>query len=123
MFETLFLYDRIVTGSPADRFDDLAGHFVGVPGVAPPGEGAGFGSSALRIDGRIFAMLVRDSLVVKLPAARATHFVSTGQGTHFDANKGKPMKQWLVLDSASDYSWVDLATEALAFVRGATPPA
>jgi hypothetical protein len=111
-----------VTDSPAERFDDLASHFAGVPGVVPPGAGSGFGSSALRVDGRIFAMLVRDDLVVKLPAARVNHFVETGHGTNFDANKGKPMKQWLVLSSASDYSWVDLATEALAFVRGVTPP-
>jgi hypothetical protein len=108
---------------PSERFDDLASHFVGVPGVVPPGAGSGFGSSALRVDGRIFAMLVRGNLVVKLPTARVIHFVEGGYGTNFEANKGVPMKQWLVLDGASDYSWVDLATEALAFVRGATPPA
>ena len=111
-----------MTDSPAERFDDLASHFTEIPGVVPPGAGTGFGSSALRVDGRIFAMLVRDDLVVKLPAARVNHLVETGHGTNFDANKGKPMKQWLVLDSGSDYSWVDLATEALAFVRGVTPP-
>lgn len=110
-----------MTDSPAERFDDLASHFTGVPGVVPPDAGSGFGSSALRVDGRIFAMLVRESLVVKLPAARVNHLVEGGHGTHFDANKGKPMKQWLVLDGGSDYSWVDLATEALAFVRGVTP--
>ena len=104
--------------SPAQRFDDLVGRFAGIPDITPPGIGAGFGSSAMRMNGRIFAMLVREQLVVKLPAARVAQLVEGGEGTNFDANKGVPMKQWLALNTSSDQPWIALATEALAFVRG-----
>jgi hypothetical protein len=104
--------------SPPERFDDLVGCFAGIPDVTLPGVGAGFGSSALRVSGRIFAMLVREQLVVKLPTARVDHFVKSGDGTNFDANKGIPMRQWLALNTGSDRSWIELATEALTFVRG-----
>lgn len=105
--------------SPTERFDDLVDRFVGIPDVIPPGVGAGFGSSAMRVNGKIFAMLVREQLVVKLPAARVAQLVEGGDGANFDANKGVPMKQWLVLSAGSDRPWLELATEALAFVRDA----
>jgi hypothetical protein len=47
-----------------------------------------FGRSALRWEKKIFAMLVRGRLVVKLPAPPVDALVSGGDGVHFDANKG-----------------------------------
>jgi hypothetical protein len=61
-------------------------------------------------------MLVREVLVVKLPAARVTALVDEGQGTRFDANKGTAMKEWLCLDPDSETPWTALAIEALEFV-------
>jgi hypothetical protein len=103
---------------PDARFDDLVARFLQQPGVTPPGPGRGFGSSALRVDGRIFAMLVRGRLVVKLPASRVDELVASGEGERFDANKGTPMREWLSLDPASSVSWDAVATDALTFVRG-----
>ena len=100
------------------RFDDLVARFLQQPGVTPPSPGRGFGSSALRVDGRIFAMLVRGRLVVKLPASRVDELVAAGDGERFDANKGTPMREWLALDPASSVEWEPLASEALSFVRG-----
>ena len=51
-----------MAGMAADverRFEDLVGELIAVPGVTPPRGGSGFGRSALRWQGRIFAMLVR----------------------------------------------------------------
>jgi hypothetical protein len=104
--------------TPEDRFDALVGEFVGLPGVTPPGSATGFGSSALRFEKKIFAMLVRGRLVVKLPKTRVDTLVAAGSGTRFDANKGTPMKEWLSLDPASDLEWTPLAREALEFVGG-----
>ena len=106
-----------VTTSPADRFQDLVDDLVGTDGVTPPRGGSGFGRSALRFQGKIFAMLVRGRLVVKLPAERVEALAAAGAGVHFDANKGTPMREWLSLDPESARPWLALATEALDFAR------
>ena len=99
------------------RFEDLVDELTGVPGVTPPRGGSGFGRSALRWQGKIFAMLVRGRLVLKLPAERVDDLVMAGEGAHFDANKGTPMRQWLSLDPGSGLAWLPLAREALDFAR------
>ncbi len=102
---------------PSDGFALLVEEFAPLDGVVPPGATAGFGSSALRFEGRIFAMLAHDRLVVKLPAARVEALVAERQGDHFDANKGRPMKEWLAVGAESELSWSELAHEALRFAR------
>ena len=103
---------------PDARFEDLVFELVGVEGVTPPSGGRGFGRSALRVHGKIFAMLVRGRLVLKLPTERVDALVDSGAGVRFDANKGTPMRQWLNLDPGPDTDWLPLAREALDFVRG-----
>jgi hypothetical protein len=66
-------------------------------------------------------MLVRGRLVVKLPRTRVTALVDAGEGAHFDANKGTPMREWFAADPDCSLSWSDLAAEALAFARGHRP--
>lgn len=103
-----------------ERFDRVVDAVLGADGVTPPAGGTGFGRSALRVRGSIFAMLVRGRLVVKLPAARVDDLVGSGAGVRFDANKGTPMREWFSADPAAELDWVALAREALAFV-GARP--
>ena len=105
--------------SPEDRFQDLVDELVGTDGITPPRGGSGFGRSAVRFQNRIFVMLVRGRLVLKLPAARVDELVATGEGVRFDANKGTPMKEWLSLDPDSGLAWLPLACEALEFARSA----
>ncbi|HEY6279864.1 MAG TPA: hypothetical protein VIX86_26435 [Streptosporangiaceae bacterium] len=107
-------------GTPEDgmrRYADLVDDLIGLPGITPPRGGGGFGRSALRWQGKIFAMFVRGRLVVKLPAERVDEFVAAGEGVHFDANKGTPMREWLSLDPGSGQQWLPLAREALDFAR------
>jgi hypothetical protein len=109
--------------TPEERFDDVVDALAGRPGVTPPGAhgGSGFGRSALRVGGKIFAMPVRGRLVVKLPRARVDELVGAGEGVRFDANKGTPMKEWFSLDEDSPLGWTALAEEAAAHVGGARP--
>lgn len=102
----------------ADRFADLVDDLAGLEGVTPPEGARGFGRSALRFRRKIFAMLVRGRLVLKLPEARVSALVAAGEGVPFDANKGTPMREWLSLDPESGLDWLPLAREALAFAGG-----
>ncbi|HEV2783277.1 MAG TPA: hypothetical protein VGX25_28165 [Actinophytocola sp.] len=102
--------------TPEDRFEALVGELTRVEGVTPPGSGGGFGSSALRYQNKIFAMLVAGRLVVKLPKSRVDALVAAGDGVPFDGNKGRPMKEWLSLDPRSELEWLPLAREAMDFV-------
>jgi hypothetical protein len=102
--------------TPADRYAALAEALADLPD--PPAHGTGFGSTALKTGGRIFAMLSHDHLIVKLPASRVAALIASGAGGPFDANKGRPMKEWLTVHSASLEEWLPLAREAHAFVAG-----
>lgn len=105
--------------TPERRYAELVGKLAGRRGVTNITEGKGFGSSGqLKVGGRIFAMLVRDELVVKLPRGRVDELVSGRHGSRFDAGKGKPMREWFVLSQSSRKPWLALAEEALEFVRG-----
>jgi hypothetical protein len=103
-------------GEDAERFDELLTFFARDPRVRLPEGGRGFGSNALRVDGKIFAMFVRGRLVLKLPKARVDALIDAGEGVRFDANKGTPMKEWVSLHPVSTVSWPALAHEALDFV-------
>jgi hypothetical protein len=99
--------------SAEERYAELVADFLVRPGVGQ--DGKGFGSSALKTGGRIFAMLSsRGEFVVKLPAGRVAELIASGAGQPYDAGKGRPMREWLALSPNAD--WQPLATEALTFV-------
>jgi hypothetical protein len=103
------------SGSPKSRYARLVEQFMERPNVTQ--EGKGFGSNALKVDGRIFAMLTpRWEFVVKLPRQRVEELIESGDGLAFDAGKGRPMKEWLVVRPTASLTWSSLAEEALAFV-------
>jgi hypothetical protein len=106
----------IVGVQPEKRFAALVDELTAEPGVTPPGAdgGRGFGSTALKVNGSIFAMLTHERLVVKLPAARVTQLIGDGAGEPFDAGKGRPMREWLTV--GPDQDWPAVAREALTFV-------
>jgi hypothetical protein len=100
-----------------ERYTDLSRAFLERDGVRQ--EGKGFGSSALKVNGRIFAMLSsKGEFVVKLPQKRVAALVASGDALAYDAGKGRPMKEWLALPPGSPLDWSTLAEEALTFVRG-----
>ena len=102
------------------KYADLVRRMSGDAGVTHVTEGKGFGSSGqLKVRGKIFAMLVRDALVLKLPRDRVAALVATGDGSYFDAGKGRPMREWFVLSAQSKKRWLPLAEEAIDFVKKA----
>ena len=106
---------------PEERWEALVETML-AEGRATYGSDAGpqraFGSTSLKTDGKIFAMLVKDRLVVKLDRRRVDALVAAGQGERFDPGHGRLMKEWLAVDPKSDQEWLALAFEAEAFVAG-----
>jgi hypothetical protein len=82
---------------------------------AEPAGRRGFGSAALKINSKIFVMLVDGRLVVKLPRTRVTELIETGRGEPFDAGKGTPMKEWVAL-TGDEAECRALVVESQAFV-------
>jgi hypothetical protein len=83
--------------------------------------GKGFGSTGLKVDGKLFAMMSsRGQFVVKLPQDRVGELVRTGKAELFDPGHGRLMKEWAALDGAAS-SWVNLAKEAHTYVSGLKP--
>src|SRR2546428_10452308 len=102
--------------TPEERYATIIEALVSQPGVTRPLDAPGgekrFGSAALKIDDKIFAMLVRGRLVVKLPRQRVDTLIAAGEGERFDPGGGRLMKEWLALLPSSDEEWLPLATEA-----------
>lgn len=104
-----------------ERFAAVVASLAGQPGVTPPLDATDprktFGSSGLKIDDKIFAMLVRGSLAVKLPKPRVDALVASGDGERYDPRRdGRLMKEWVVVASTSEFDWLRLAREAMAYV-------
>jgi TfoX/Sxy family transcriptional regulator of competence genes len=101
-------------------FAELVEALAGQDGVTIGSRKRGFGAGALQVDGHIFAMLSDGRLVLKMPRDRVAALVASGDGRPFDAGKGRPMKEWVVLDDPQGTHWLSLAREARAFVAGAS---
>ena len=99
------------------RFADVVAAFHGHPSVTPPGGRTTFGSSALKVNDKIFAMLsARGEFVVKLPRQRVDALVAAGDGERFEMGHGRAMKEWVAINPTAEADWVSLAREAMEFV-------
>ena len=78
-------------------------------------EGKAFDAPALKAGGKIFAMLVGDRHVVKLPAERCAELVEAGSEP-FESG-GRRMREWVSVGSEQASAWPELAREALACAR------
>lgn len=75
-------------------------------------------SVGLKVNGKIFAMVVRGKFVAKLPKDRVDELVRAGKGKYFDPRRdGRLMKEWIEL-SGTKPAWIELAREAHRFVKG-----
>ena len=102
------------SGKAEEAFARVTRAFANDPDVS---FGRLFASDGLKVHGKIFAMLVRGSLVVKLPRARVDGLIAAKQGERFDPGHGRLMKEWVVLEPGAG-DWLTLAKEARTFVGG-----
>ena len=75
-----------------------------------------FGATGLQLDGKVFAMVYRGALVVKLPAARVAALMDADKGAPFDPGHGRVMKEWIAVPPEQARLWGRLADEARTFV-------
>jgi len=96
-------------------FSRVIGAFAGDSEVVYGG-GKGFGSKALKVDRKLFAMISsKGKFVAKLPSQRVDDLVQQGTGKYFDPGRGRLMREWVAIDSGYS-SWIKLAKEARRFV-------
>jgi hypothetical protein len=78
-----------------------------------------FSSPGLRFKDKIFAMHVRDDLVVKLPAPRGEELSADGGAKPFRIGQ-RVMREWVAIGPDREFEWDALADEALAYARRAS---
>jgi len=88
----------------------LAAHFLKDPNVTQSDK---FGKG-LRLDGKVFAMLVKGELGVKLVEERVVELIKAKVGEPFAHGK-KVMKEWVVIPASAEKKWLALAKEAHTF--------
>jgi hypothetical protein len=102
---------------PKDRYEQIVSAMLKNSAVSYGSGKKGFGSSALQVNGKIFAMLSSTGkFVVKLPRKRVDSLVTARSGERFDPGHGRIMKEWLQLEPTSSADWLALAAEAMDFV-------
>jgi hypothetical protein len=111
------------TMAPEARYAALVEALHDSPGVTSAADlprAKRFGSTELRVNDKIFVILSKGRLVVKLPRRRVDALLAAGAGERFDPGHGRLMKEWLSVDPAYEVDWLSLAREALAFVGSKT---
>ena len=103
--------------SAAELYAELVETLVTADGVSI-GAQRGFGKGGLTVDGKLFATLHGAALLLKLPADQVASLIASGRGHMFDAGKGRPMREWVIVDLAGSADWRKLARDALEFVGG-----
>ena len=96
-------------------FDDMIRAFEDDPSVGPS-DRRGFARASLMKNGKMFVSVRGDRMLLKLPADRVEAIIASAQGEPFDANRGKPLKEWVVVTDVTGLDWIALAREAARFV-------
>ena len=78
-----------------------------------------FHNEVLKVDNKVFAMVVRGQLVVKVPAQQCADMIVARRAVAFEPSPGRRMREWIAVDpvdpgSAND--WGQLAEDAYRYV-------
>jgi hypothetical protein len=105
--------------TPDDAYAALEAKLLARPGITRSVK-RGFAEGGLMTSGKLFAVQHKGGqLLLKLPSGRVEALISGGKGRPFTAGMGggRVMKEWVLLQPEAAEGWLDLATEAEAFVR------
>jgi TfoX/Sxy family transcriptional regulator of competence genes len=103
-----------------ELFEELAGHFLGRPGVE---RGKMFNGDGLKVNGKFFAFVAGDErLVVKVPEALAVALKEAGSAEPMSTGRGT-MREWVgvrPLDAPEPDGWLPLVEDAHRYVEELT---
>lgn len=102
--------------TPEEVFEHLVETQLAHSGISV---GKMFGSRVLKVTGKVFGMVVKGRLVVKLPKERVEELLRSGLVAPFDPGHGKPSKEWVAVGAIASQRWPRLVDEARDFVRSA----
>ena len=102
--------------TPDEHFDDIVDELV------PEGVHSGrmFGSRALKLESKVFAVVHSDEMVFRLGAGTPTHadaLALSGAELFDPSGKGRPFKDWVRVPAGHAGHWTSFAHAALAFLR------
>jgi TfoX/Sxy family transcriptional regulator of competence genes len=105
--------EQRVAKDPRARYDELAKEYLRRPDVTV---GRALQNDVLNVNGKIFAFLSKDRLVVKVPVAQAHALVDSGRAEPFQSG-GRTMREWVAV-APSDRQWRRLMNDAIEYVGG-----
>src|SRR5216684_1767260 len=103
--------------SAADFYGALKARYAGKSDATPS---RGFGSKALKVNGKIFASLTKGRLLLKLPEARVDALVKSKKGQRFSTGVGRVKKEWVTVRPTTAKEWQALADQARSYVSTQT---
>ena len=95
-------------------FQSIAKKYGGSSDVPPR---RGFGSDALKVNGKIFAALSYGRLLLKLPRERVDALVTAKLAERFSTGAGRPKKEWCTIAPSTTADWLRLSDEARQYVN------
>jgi hypothetical protein len=99
---------------PEELFDTIAAQYTRRRGVT---FGRVWHNDGLTADGKLFAILISDRLVVKVPAAQAAELIDAAEGVAFEPHPGRKLREWLVVRQFDAPTWQRLIADAHAYAR------
>jgi hypothetical protein len=101
--------------TPEDLFRAVVAHHADVLEFEPK---RGFGSGALKVNGKIFASLSKGRLLLKLPERVVDRLISSNQGKRFSTGVNRAKKEWVTIGPSDAATWIALSQQARAYVQG-----
>ena len=113
----MLLINNFMSQTSEELFNSFTKSFVSDPKIS---QSKMFGSPGLKINGKVFAFLMKGKLILKLPKEKVDELIAANEGKPFGhifaPNNFRPMKEWVEVLSDDEKVWLKLARKARDFV-------